>query len=1596
MDSGNPPLSSNFTVIVSVLDINEAPSLQITSGTFVKENTNVSVQLEGSLASVQDEDVDDEHTIELIKCSPSPCFFSLDASYRIWNFRPLDYEEQNHHILTFITIDRGGLISSPANLSIMIQDVNEAPNFSTTQHTNAYVDENSPIGSVIGSAILAHDQDLDGGVFYAIASQDIAGCFSIDKVTGQVYVYSSACLDYESLAFDALDLFMRIEDGHSELNVSSVRLLMDTSGSTQAQLSFNYRNSQDFPATELSKETLLSMLQDALALRTSNGDASNSLVIKVSSHHVGIGRGVIFDGIMSIKIPSSKEALYLRYKNSDWVRVFDVSMLQKSIRVIVSVQDWSPEALSKQCLYKVIVNDVNEAPMLLPTEEISVSENSAEGTEVDHAAPLNTIVRDPEESRDLKFILRNQSVEGAFYIQNNSLMVGSTGINYESRPKHTISVQIIDYDLCAFINFDVQIKNENDAPQASCPHYQISETAAPESIISETGVIVSDEDATDLSFVYQLLNATSTFRIDDLGRLHTRVNLDFETQSIHYVEVLAKDSHGATTTCVAVINIIDFDEPPFGSTIYNVTYHQDAKYGDRLIKLLLQDPEQRRMSYSISSATRNSSDALTLLPFDVSNDGFLFINRTGGFSNLELVSYTLILDVSDGMHTIKARCALTGMAVAVTIACPTPPKVMEALENTGDVSLGFLEVIDASTPKQSASIFADFYTLISTDKHVLTSFTVNESSGEFLLRPGQTLDYETQNTYRLQYSATVKTYQTIFCDMSVNVINQNEPPICMDEFTASAEENGPQMEFYLGRVSAIDPEGARVSYFVDSHESTSIFSIGTEGDLYLQNQALLDYEKVSLYRIEVRATDGSNIVSCTPTLKVVDINDCPIFPEAASTGRSERSVPENSAAGTFIGSPIAVTDQDHATGTATPSSRIHYKLIDETGTFTIDQISGQIAVLSVELLDFERASMVVVDVYATDDGIPVCTSNSSVYIHLINVNEAPTILSHLTGNVDEFIPGASPKLSEAIARIIAVDIDSDNLLFEMVPSENSSLFRVDQVSGFIFATDSKIFDYESVQKYTVHVKVTDPLGLSAQEYIDINVNDLNEAPYFILNTASVVENSPGGTVIVNTSATPIAIDPEKQPVHIYLLELNESNSSQPFTVIIEHQSYCIITSMDEVVDYEATPIYDVMLRGCDPSNVCSTSIFTIRILDVNEAPVASASIFHVYENEVAGVFVGEPVVATDPDVGQFLSYSITYGNEDEIFGIIESTGQLLVRRSEVLDYESRNLHLLSIRVEDSGHPAQSTQLNASIIVENVNEVPLFAINQTLRIRTLPLNVSLNNVYVPSTLLEWSETSSVRFYFIVQAIIEEVISGGLRAYCTIDDFQISTNNLRLQNLCPQGPITPQILSLTWNVLLPLPAAFAVRIRSVDKLANAIVVINGILVRPNTSFYGNIHEEFVQKKMHRGVHDIFIYVIASESDSVTIEFRSNDELWRTVTKSSLSIIGNETLSRSIAEDKGPGSLVGDPLVAADQDLDGPKALTYGNLTYSILEQSSPAQFDINSDNGQIFVSAHAHLDYEVKQQYAILTQIFVSAHAHLDYEVKQQYAILTQIQ
>ncbi|GLE01987.1 hypothetical protein PINS_up010825 [Pythium insidiosum] len=596
----------------------------------------------------------------------------------------------------------------------------------------------------------------------------------------------------------------------------------------------------------------------------------------------------------------------------------------------------------------------------------------------------------------------------------------------------------------------------------------------------------------------------------------------------------------------------------------------------------------------------------------------------------------------------------------------------------------FVLAVQASDPDAPASWRQLRFQLLNT-----SIFSIDASTGVIRLRAPEYVDYEAQQQHTLTVQVTDGGFLTSAATVYIEVINVEEAPVWLPMPSRYAvDENGvvPRAVFVA---NASDPD--RVSneqLRFELEDATASFAINNTLGVVTLVRAL-DYE--TMPQIQLRAlvfkANATSLNSSRPILiDVRDVNEAP----QATQPQLALSVLENLGEGTPVGPPVSSIVWDPENDTM----RFTLEASQDAAYFTMDGCNGQLRIKTA--LDYEqRVDVLQLRVGVTDEGrnrivVPIT-------VQVLNVNEAP----YFTRDVMEFAVPESSTPGAAIGYILAMDPDTTpvKLQYRLVPSDDSIKFRVDANNGSLTLGAGAALDFEQRQSFSLDVQVSDGL-LTANGRIIIHVTDVNEPPLCSPQVRFVPENSPIGTPLAPDLE---AIDPDEtdrgQEVNFTLVDDQTRGIFE-----LRHGRVVVVAP---TLDFEDRAEYRLVFSACDTAQACSLCPLTVRVADVNEAPLIVDQESSILENSNGTAFT---IIASDPDHDDSLLYEIMAQSIPGVFVIDPFSGRVSVMAVSALNYEAVDGYRmwLKVRVTDSGSPRLASTATITVHIEDVNEAPVSA------------------------------------------------------------------------------------------------------------------------------------------------------------------------------------------------------------------------------------------------------------------------------------------------
>uniref|UniRef100_A0A671QRF1 Protocadherin 7a n=1 Tax=Sinocyclocheilus anshuiensis TaxID=1608454 RepID=A0A671QRF1_9TELE len=563
------------------------------------------------------------------------------------------------------------------------------------------------------------------------------------------------------------------------------------------------------------------------------------------------------------------------------------------------------------------------------------------------------------------------------------------------------------------------------------------------------------------------------------------------------------------------------------------------------------------------------------------------------------------------------------------------------------------------------------------------------------------LDREAQDSYelvlRVRDGSNPPRSSQALLRVSITDVNDNSPRFERAVYEAEMAENAPPGTPVL-QVRATDRDigvNGQVEYvFGAATESVRRLLRLDEASGWLSVLHRIDREEVSQLRFTITARDRGQpprTDRTTVVLNVRDENDNVPIVEIRKIGRilvrdGAAMVPEN----VLVDTPVAlvqVSDRDQGENGAVTCT-----VVGDV-PFTLKP-AGETALApppkyflhTSALLDYEATREYSVTIVAVDSGSPSLSSNSSLMVRVVDINDhAPTFAQSLVEV--HFAENNAP--GERVVTVVASDADSGKnaeIAYSLDPSVNGA-FYIDADNGDIRATGA--LDREQRERYEFRVIARDKgtPSLQGSATVVVQVTDRNDnAPKFVQEVftfyvkENLLTNSPVGMVTVTD-----ADEGENAELSLFV----EHDEEDIFS--IENNTGTIFSSAS--FDRERRSAYSFRVRAVDGGEPprSATATISLFVTDENDnvpSITSPANESYTLLPPASGArTVVRTVTASDGDTGSNadLRYALVGGNPFRLFEIGSSSG--VITLAEPLERRHRGLHRLVVWVNDSGTPS---------------------------------------------------------------------------------------------------------------------------------------------------------------------------------------------------------------------------------------------------------------------------------------------------------------------
>ena len=1038
--------SDTIAVTITVTDQNEGPSVARTGLVSYPENGTVDI------AEYTAEDPEGVTIIWSVTGTDS-ARFSVDASVvgsnsvAVLTFKtvpdfeaPADSDGNNVYLVTVVASD--GTNSNSTDVIVTVTNVNERPEFPSTETGARSVAENTPAGQDIGLPVAADDPDTDATLTYTLGGTDAA---SFDIVASSGQLQTKADLDLESTASYSVTVSVR----DSKDNSGNA----DTATDNTIAVTITVTNLDD-PPEITGGPARVSYAENGtgdVATYTATDPEKESITWSLAGSDDSFFS--ITDGVLKFLNPPNFEVK--KDANTD-----------NAYQVTVQASDGGKTGTRA---VTVTVTGVNEPPAFTAeTDTREVAENTATGQPI--GSPVSAT--DPDAGATLTYTLGGTDATSFDIVATSGQLQTKGALDADTKDTYTVTVSVSDGfdendnpDTSAddTITVTITATGENDAPTITSGPTVVTDYAENDTRDVATYAASDPEQTTIIWSVegddeefFDITGGVLTFLSPPNFEAEGQ-EADADEDDNYEVTVVASDG-AKTGTRAVTVTVTDVNESPEFPAATDTRSVQENTVSDQNIGLPVEaaDPDvDADPTYGFGGGADDSS--------------FTIDTSTGQLKTKVALdketddSYTVIVSVTDGKddsgNTEDPAVVDDTVTVTITVTDQNePPEITGGL-----LSVDYAE--NSNGPAQT-------YVATDPDSSSLTWTLSGDDAGQFDISGG-VLTFKSPPNFEVKkdansdnaYEVTVQVSDgehTATRAVTVTVTNVNDKPsFPAGETGARSVEEGTEAGEDIGSpVAATDADGDTLTYSVTGPDAAAFTFDTSTGQLTTDDA--LDADTKATYSFTIGVSDSKdasgsadNVVDNTINVTITVIAGPPEISGDASPVHPEN---DTSAVGTYAGNaPQDVTIDWTLSG-------------DDRGDFLFT--SGELTFKNTPdfetPVDQDRNNIYLVTLEA-DYG--TSTDTFDVTVTVTNKNEPPAFPATTdTRSVPEnTAPGQNIGLP-VMARDPDVDAASGTLTYTLGGTDAAS-FGFDTSTGQL--KTSAALDHEVRGSYTVTVSVTD-------------------------------------------------------------------------------------------------------------------------------------------------------------------------------------------------------------------------------------------------------------------------------------------------------------------------------------------------------------------------------------------------------------------------------------------------------------------------------------------------------------------------------------------
>ena len=645
-DGGMPSLTGRAEAIITILDFNDNPPQ------FTMENFTTAIPEDEPIGSVVftaiAEDRDSGSNGELIFSLSSPgSVFAIDPSTGEVNLTSV-LAVQTYTLL--ITASDLGIpqLSTTATLEVVVTDSNERPFFSQELFL-ASISEGAAVETeVIRVEALDPDSGVNADITYSI--QPDIDVFVITPDSGVISVAQQ--LDFEQVTSYSLSV-VAVDSGLPPLTATATVMVAVTDANDNTP-----QFSESFFTAEVPEDAAVGSV--LLVVNASDADSGNNGVVTFSLSQNSSGVGFFSIDAITGDITS------LQSLDFESISGFEL---------LVVARDGGVPALSSSAPVFILLTDIDDNRPVFeqPQYNASVSEALQTGSVF-----LTVVASDADSGENSVVEYRFVDASTPFEVNQTSgeLTAVSPGLDRELVERYVLLVQAFNpfsSTFAATVTVTVEVLDTNDNPpqfDSNTLMFSIQESTPAGNSIGR--VLATDQDSgSNSAITYSIEPQSSLVAIDALtGELATRQLLDFETQPLIAINVVAMDNGSLSLSAAAVVTIalenINDSPPEIALSPSLFPFQEDSDPVNIGMGISISDPDMLPLSQATVKLFLGDSTSAPPPPSD-----FIQLDRAFSESQgLTLSSSTSCINITGAASVETYTAVLLGLVFGSTAQEP--------------------------------------------------------------------------------------------------------------------------------------------------------------------------------------------------------------------------------------------------------------------------------------------------------------------------------------------------------------------------------------------------------------------------------------------------------------------------------------------------------------------------------------------------------------------------------------------------------------------------------------------------------------------------------------------------------------------------------------------------------------------------------------------------------------------------------------------------------------------------------------------------------------------------------------------------------------